>query len=344
MLKLQNIVPPNITAVLLLGLCSQMAWALGPGEVFVANYLQNSITVFARSASGAATPVRTIRTGVKNPFGVLVDESHGEIIVVNNTDGSSRVGSIVVYNANANYPNDAPKRTISGPATGLAGSTGLALDTVRDEIFVANDDTSSIAVYARTADGNVAPKRTLQGPATKLAGPLALVLDTLHDELMVVNKVVWPGGAGRVTTYRRGATGNAAPLRTIEGSLTGFDHPAGMGFDALRDEIVVSSANANALLIFRRTANGNVSPSRRIAGPSTGLCGPYGVLVDSLNSELIVANSGYGQSTCGPSTVALPWLLWFSGDLQFKRRVTLGTSDSSYPTGVSAIPLSLSLL
>jgi hypothetical protein len=340
MLNLQSIVRLHTIAVLLLGLCSQMAWGLGPGEVFVANYLQSSVTVYSRAASGAATPVRTIRTGVKNPFGVLVDVLHGEIIVVNNTDGSSRIGSIQVYAANANYPNDVPKRTISGPATGLVASTGLALDILRDELFVANDDTSSITVYPRTANGNVAPQRTIQGAATNLAGPLALALDLLHDELMVVNKVIWPGGAGRVTTYRRSATGNAAPLRTIEGSLTGFDHPAGLDYDILRDEITVSSANANALLVFRRTAGGNVSPIRRIAGPSTGLCSPYGVLVDFLNNELIAANSGSGQTTCGPSIVAFPWLS-SNGDQPFKRQVTLGTSDSSYPTGIAAISLSI---
>jgi DNA-binding beta-propeller fold protein YncE len=139
--------PRRAFALLLLGMCSSLAFALGPGELFIANYNANSVTVYSRTASGAAVATRTIRTGLTNPFGVLVDPLHGEIFVANNTNGSARVGSIQVYDLNANYPADAPKRTIAGSATNLFACTGLALDLLRQELYVANDDTSTISVF-----------------------------------------------------------------------------------------------------------------------------------------------------------------------------------------------------
>ena len=46
---------------------------------------------------------------------------------------------------------------------------GLAVDTVNNEILVAN--INSIRVYSRDADGNVAPLRTISGASTGLMNP-----------------------------------------------------------------------------------------------------------------------------------------------------------------------------
>lgn len=326
-----------LAAAVLIGAGSPAAFALGPGEVFVADYYQNTVTVYSRTASGTTTPKRTIRTGLTNPFDVLVDQLHGEVFVTNNTNGSSRIGSVEVYDINANYPNDKPKRTIAGVQTGLFGSTGLALDILRNELYVANDDIGTITVFSRTASGNATPSRTIQGSATNLAGPLAVYLDLLHDELIVVNKVVLPGGDGRITVYPRASNGNVGPSRMISGSNTGFDLPVGMDLDVLRDEIVVANANTNAILVFHRKDNGNVAPTRVVQGPHTGLCSPYAPVVDLLNNELIVTNSGYGQAACEPSTVVFSTSV--SGDVTPRRTLNIGLSPSSYPVGMAETPL-----
>lgn len=331
--------PRYLAALALLGIGSQGAFALGPGEIFVANYLQNSVVVYSRTASGAATPKRTIQTGLTNPFGVLVDQLHGEIFVANNTNGTARVGSVQVYDMNANFPNDVPKRTIAGNATNLMASTGLALDILRDELYVVNDDTSTITVFPRTANGNVAPKRMVQGAATNLAGPLGVYVDLLHDELIVVNKVTFPGGPGWITVYPRAASGNVTPIRMIAGSQTGFNVPVGMDLDVLRDEIVVANSFSNSVLFFHRTDNGNVAPIRMLAGPDTQLCQPYGVAVDLLNNQIVVANSGYQMSSCGASTTTYPRLS--SGDQTPTRAFGLGSFPASYPVALSETPLSL---
>ena len=86
--------------------------------------------------------------------------------------------------------NVAPLRIISGPATGLLNPSGLAVDTVNNEILVANigsitADSSSITVYSRTANGDAAPLRTISGAATGLAQPIGLAVDTVNNEVLV---------------------------------------------------------------------------------------------------------------------------------------------------------------
>ncbi|HEY7338607.1 MAG TPA: hypothetical protein VH639_27210 [Bryobacteraceae bacterium] len=228
-----------------------------------------------------------------------------EIYVSNNCrdvgcDGFA--GEVQVYDLNANYPNDTPKRTIVGSATGLIHCTGMALDILRQELYVANDDGSTITVFSRTSNGNATPLRTIAGPATQLNGPTAVTLDLIHDEIVVVNKVNGGGGAGLIATFQRASNGNVTPLRSIGGPSTGFNLPVGMDLDIFRDEIVVANAYSNSVLVFPRTGTGDLSPSRTLAGSNTGLCVPTGILVDPLNNELLVANSGliqYPQPPCG---------------------------------------------
>jgi len=55
---------------------------------------------------------------------------------------------------------------------------GIAVDTVNNEMFVANENSLSVTVYARTANGNVAPLRTLSGAATGLNGPSFVAITT----------------------------------------------------------------------------------------------------------------------------------------------------------------------
>ena len=321
-----------LSALMLLGMCSPAALAYGPGEVFIANYLDNSVTVYSRTASGTVVPRRVIRQGLSRPFGIHVDPLHAEIFVANNDTGG-RVGSIQVYDLNANVPNDAPKRTIAGSATGLFACTGMGLDLYRQELYVTNDDTSTIAVFSRTANGNVAPLRTIAGPDTALAGPNSVFVDLLHDEIVVMNKIYYGGGTGRITVYPRASNGDVSPIRTIEGALPGFNLPVGMDVDLLHDEIAVANAFGNNVLVFRRTDNGDVAPTRTINGPSTGLCTPFGVVVDLLNNELVVANSGFQSGGCMQGTTV--YTRTASGDATPKRSIVMG------PAGGPPAPVTL---
>ena len=61
-----------------------MAWA--QEEIFIANAANSTITVYARTAQGDTAPLRTLAgsaTGLSEPFGLVVDPTHNELIVAN---------------------------------------------------------------------------------------------------------------------------------------------------------------------------------------------------------------------------------------------------------------------
>ena len=67
----------------------------------------------------------------------------------------------------------------------------------------------------------------------------------------------------------------------------------GFAYDAIHDEIVVTSPLAQAILIFRGSANGEESPVRVIQGPHTLIDGPPNlgndrVSIDPVNDEIYV--------------------------------------------------------
>jgi hypothetical protein len=108
-----------------------------------------------------------------------VDTVHNEVLIANSgsdTEGQPHPPTITVYSRTAGGPPGSPlanvtPRTISGEATRLQAPSGLALDTVNDEVLVANFGGNEITVYRRTASGNAAPLHAITGPATELDGP-----------------------------------------------------------------------------------------------------------------------------------------------------------------------------
>lgn len=240
-------------------------------ELFVTNFSANgSMTVYLRTASGNAKPLRTL-TGLSFPAGVAVDTEKDEIAVVN-----AGAPSIAFYprRANGNAP---PLRTITGPSLNVP--IGLALDLEHDEVLVTNS--GSIAVFSRT-DG--AALREIRGPATGLLNAVGIAVDPVHHEILVANL-----DSNSVTVYGRRADGNVAPLRTIAGPNTGLDSPNGLALDLANDEVLVANGGSDSVTVYSlSTANGDAAPLRTI----TGLDNPQGLTVDAANGEVVVANFG----------------------------------------------------
>ena len=290
--------------VLIDGISPGAAWA--QVDLFVTNFLGNSVTSYGRRADGNAVPVRIISgpaTALENPAGLAVDTVNDEIFVAN-------VSSITVYSLTASG-DVAPKRTISGADTELAQPIGLAVDTVNNEVLVAN--ISSITVYSLTAGGppgsasaNVKPLRTISGPKTRLLNPAGLAVDTVNNEILVANTSSFsdPTDIPSITIYRRTAGGlpgsadaNVKPLRTISGTDTELVQPIGLAVDTVNDEVLV--ANESSVTVYRRTAGGprgsadaNVKPLRTISGDLTKLDRPLGLGLDLRKKEVLVANLG----------------------------------------------------
>jgi DNA-binding beta-propeller fold protein YncE len=235
--------------------------------------------VFPKMADKSDPPLRSIqgdRTGLGDPHGVAVDTKNDLIFVSNfgsqNTmsrdapgaglgrygrDGDGRgphwpldrdhampgtgrnvPASITVYPKNASG-NAAPVQVIQGPKTQLNWPAGLAVDSERGELFVANDMGDSILVFSTAANGDVAPIRVLKGPRTLLRYPNGLALDHKNNELWVANF-----GNHAATVYRRDASGDTPPLRVIRSgplnsNVPTLGNPFPLAFDTKRGEILV---------------------------------------------------------------------------------------------------------
>lgn len=209
------------------------------------------------------------------------------------------------------------------------GSADVFLDAAHDELFITTEHINKISVYRRAAQGNEQPLRYIQGPHTGLADPHGLFVDPASNELFVTNYGSWretkenddtesnandragskadeearrkasalplPPSSGRfvppfVAVYARTANGDAAPLRVIQGPLTGLNLPLGVFRDPRSGEIVVANSGGDSVLFFDAHAAGDVAPIRVLKGSATNLKAPTGVAIDARSHELWVTS------------------------------------------------------
>ena len=248
-------------------------------ELFLTVQHDSAVVVYRKSASGDEPPLRLLqgdRTRLADPHGIAVDEQRGLLFVANfgsthsvspdekggpysmlpsrqrsprpnwpldrgkAVPGSGRFlpPSITVYARDA-HGDVAPLRTIAGDRTRLNWPTGVAVDPVRGELFVANDVDSSILVFDADAHGNAAPLRVIKGPKTGIKNPTGVFLDAKNNELWVANF-----GGHSLGVFRPTADGDVAPLRTLRSAPEGvpslmIGNPGAVAFDTKRGEILV---------------------------------------------------------------------------------------------------------
>ena len=127
----------------------------------------------------------------------------------------------------------------------------------------------------------------------------------------------------QIAAFARLAGENTPPVRVLEGQKTLSSRTMhGFSYNSRRDEIVVMSPLAQAVLIFRGGANGEEPPVRVIQGPHTQIQGSANagnavVSIDEVNDEVYVPVTG---------NHTLVFDLAANGDVPPKR--TLNTSGS----------------
>ena len=132
----------------------------------------------------------------------------------------------------------------------------------------------------------MAPARVIQGQLTHLSRTThGIAYDAAHDEIVAPNPL-----AAAVVIFRGGATGEEAPIRTIQGVRTGFARPETVAVDEKNDELIVGDPGTRRVLVFKADADGDAAPLRTIQGPRTKLLQIVGVAVDP-NRDLLVVSS-----------------------------------------------------
>jgi 6-phosphogluconolactonase (cycloisomerase 2 family) len=276
---------------------------------------RHSLLVYDRKTGGASDdqtePLQWIvgpKTRLGFIAGVEVDPPRKEFYTVNNDSGD--LLTVFSYDDQGNVQ---PRRALTLPHQ----SWDVSLAPKRDEVAITVQQSNALSLYKRTATGTTAPIRTIRGLATELEDPHGVYFDETHNELITANHGNWTqirpyspydpivtdvgeykSGAfhqASLTFHAADANGDIAPLRTIEGGLTGLNWPMGIDVDLGHDEIAVANYGDSSVRIFGRSEKGNVQPRRIIRGSLTQIVGPISVAIDTKNDELWVAN--YGDHT-----------------------------------------------
>jgi 6-phosphogluconolactonase (cycloisomerase 2 family) len=329
-----------------------------------------SYTVTARDLTDASRGGQTA-SGQGSPItvnGLVNGDSYTLTVTARNTAGTGRasapsnavvprphVFAVTVGNRINQYgsANNTPLSTITGPQTGLAFASGMAIDA-SGNLYVANRTPGTVTEYAAGASGNASPIAKIGGlnlPQAVAIGPDGHVFAANRgggvDEFArngseAFTKVAglnannpglnYPDGlavdvAGHlfvanyygnsVVEYAKGAHGGDAPIAKIAGSATGLDYPEGVAVDAA-GHLFVANYQGNTITEYATGANGNVAPIAKIAGSVTGLNGPAGIALDH-SGGLVVANATGDSVTLyrrGANGNVAPYATISGGDAQ----------------------------
>lgn len=141
--------------------------------------------------------------------------------------------------------------------SGLNVPCGIYVDSVNNEIGVANSGNNTVTIYTESFDQNGIPalslNRTISGPKTGLNNPCGIYVDVDADPTKNHNEIgVANNGNDSITIYDRSLSGNVAPKRTVIGGSTGISAPVGIYLDRDRDEIGVADSSNNTVTIHPR--------------------------------------------------------------------------------------------
>lgn len=180
----------------------------------------------------------------------------------------------------------APVRTI---ADNRATYSAIAVDPVRDEVILQDENLFQILVYRRGADtppqaSMAEPKRRIGGLMTKVEFNCGLYVDPANGDIYSVpNDTV-----DTLVIFGRDARGNVAPDRELSTPHGTY----GIAVDEKKQEMFLTVQHSNSVVVYRKSAAGDEKPLREIVGPSTRLEDPHGIAVDPSRNLLFVVNYG----------------------------------------------------
>ena len=261
-------------------------------------------------------PIRVVQDPYSVFTNIAVDPENDEVLV-----SDENRFNLLVYHRAINQSGIAePLRRLGGGKTKIEFVCGVALDPVNREMYTVNNDTmDNMLVFSYQQQGDVEPLRELKVDH----GAWGVGLDLDNGEVAITIQHI-----NKVAIYRRGAQGEEAPLRIMQGPKTGLADPHGVSIDPDHNEIFVANqgswheelADAGprvvedrattrglnsrplppstgryfppSITVYSRTANGDVAPLRTIQGPRTRLNLPAGLYLDPERDEIAVANDG----------------------------------------------------
>jgi DNA-binding beta-propeller fold protein YncE len=235
-------------------------------EIVVPVALGGAVLTLPGGATGSDPPLRVIqgpRTGLVQPDTISVDLAHDEIIA------DSGDNAVLVFPRTANG-DVAPIRRIGGPNTQISNIFGLAVDSSRNLIIVANrvefgrQSNDGILIFNRTDNGNVTPKAVIAGPRTGIIKIRQIVADEARGQIFVTVKnnfeyynpdhlrpSPWnPDQTGFIGVWNITDNGDVPPRGVIKGPASGLVWPAGVAINPQNHEVYTIDSVSNALFMF----------------------------------------------------------------------------------------------
>jgi hypothetical protein len=252
------------------------------------------VLVFSAGAQGTSTPDQTIElsyTGNTSAVEAMAVDDAQNLYVYMDThiDAPGASGGqvalyegIIVYAPGANgiY---APSREITGDATSISRIRQIAVDSA-DNIYAANQGTSSILIFNSSARGNIPPTATLtstsefasiSGVAADSAGNIYVAATPLQSIVLSSNPVLPltynPELHPTIFVFRPGSSGVVAPTRIIVSTGLPVNTIGNLAVDDsgnmyLLVELFTDETLSQDPEIFKYAvdANGYVDPAARI--------------------------------------------------------------------------------
>ena len=259
------------------------------GHLFVQSFLSNATTfVFAPGAHGHATPSRIFQVQGPDNSSIAVDGKGFEYVL-----GTESGSTIAVAAPGASGK---PAGSYAVPAVrtiDLGGSFSpwpslLSVDA-KNELLVSVPAAQGFAieVFAGGAHGGSKPVRVISGPHTGLGNctTVCQVSVTFSPFTGRIYAAVSAGATTHISVFAQNASGDAHPVRTIEGPATGL---AGMVITGIADSqktgtiyamVKTSQFGTGRIFAFARLANGNAAPLRTFTDRATGFAGAAGIAI-----------------------------------------------------------------
>lgn len=264
----------------------------GTGEVYVSDQSGNAILRFsgATQASGNISPAAVIsgsNTTLSSPQYIFSDNTNDRLYIAN-LNGSN----ILVYekvSTISGNSNTAPSRTIS--SSNLLQPVDVAVDTVKDLLYVADNDRVVVFSGASTANNNTLAQHIIQ----LTVSPIAILIDANNDRLFVAD----PTPEVLVFNTASQLNGSVTANSTLSGADTQLNQPSGLRIDGAGRLLVSNAASPGSITIYNNaaTVSGDQQPVGTISGSSTTFSGPGQIALDpTTNSgELYVADPNAGE-------------------------------------------------
>ena len=182
--------------------------------------------------------------------------------------------------------NRAPVRMIRDPRPTFSA---VAVDNVRDEIVLQDENTFQILVYDRKGNtppsaAFTEPKRVIGGVETKVEFNCAIYVDPQSGDIYAVNNDT----IDTMTVFSRNARGNVRPDRELRTPHRTY----GISVDETTQELYLTVQHPPQVVVYRKQASGSEKALRSLIGNQTHLEDPHGVAVDPKHGLMFVANYG----------------------------------------------------